>query len=71
MPNFLDEVLAYIATPAGFILFVAVMTLAYGSIWFLFLYEEKLPVKKKQAKAGGEEAEEEARAREKQPAPSR
>ena len=74
MPELLDDFLAYIATPIGFAVFVATMTLAYGAIWFLFLFEEKPPGKKVAQKAGSkaaaEERQEPASGREKEPAPS-
>jgi hypothetical protein len=72
MPELLDDFLAYIATPIGFAVFVATITLAYGGIWFLFLYEEKPPHKKAaqkaESKAGAEERKEHAPEREKEPA---
>ncbi|MFC1613984.1 hypothetical protein ACFL5K_01665 [Gemmatimonadota bacterium] len=70
MSQYLDDFLAYISTTSGFILFVAVITMAYGGIWFLFLYEESTRQKKAAAKSeGGEKAEEsEERPAEKQPA---
>jgi uncharacterized ion transporter superfamily protein YfcC len=70
MSNYLDDFLAYISTTSGFILFVAVITVAYGGIWFLFLFEESVSQKKAAAKSESEEKEEEPeRSREeKQPA---
>ena len=74
MPELLDDFLAYIATPIGFAVFVATITLAYGAIWFLFLYEEKPPRKKvaqkAESKEGAEEKKEPSRKKEKQPAPT-
>jgi len=75
MPELLDDFLAYIATPIGFAVFVATMTLAYVGIWSLFIFEEKPPGKKVAQKAqsmaaAGEERQEPAPGREKEPAPS-
>ena len=72
MSDTLNDILAYIATPSGFIVFIAVMTMAYGGIWFLFLFEGKPPSKKSPAKGEGEKVEEETpkSRKEKQPVPS-
>ena len=74
MSDLLNDILAYIATPSGFIVFITAITLAYGGIWFLFLFEGKPPSKKVSAKAEGEREKEPEEApkstREKQPAPS-
>ena len=61
MSQYLDDFLAYISTTSGFILFVCIITLAYGGIWFLFLYEETPPPKKTAAKSEGGEKEEKPR----------
>ncbi len=74
MPELLNDFLAYIATPIGFAVFVAAVTLAYGGIWFLFMFEEKPPRKKVAQKAGStagaEEKKEPVGKKEKQPAPT-
>ncbi len=72
MSDILNDILAYIATPSGFLVFIVAMTMAYGGIWFLFLFEAQPPRKKSPAKGEGEKAEEETpRSRkEKQPVPS-
>ena len=72
MSDALNDILAYIATPSGFIVFITAMTVAYGGIWFLFLFEAKPPSKKSPAKREDEKVEEETpkSRKEKQPAPS-
>jgi len=75
MPELLDDFLAYIATPVGFAVFVAAVTLAYGGIWFLFMFEERPPRKKVAQKAGSTAGSEEkkepaARKKQQQPAPT-
>ncbi|MBN2290650.1 MAG: hypothetical protein JXQ83_15045 [Candidatus Glassbacteria bacterium] len=74
MSDYLDDFLAYISTTAGFLLFVAVISLAYCSIWFLFLFEEKSRLKKGAKKPEKEKEHEEngepPRQKRKQPATS-
>ena len=54
MAQIIDSFLQSISSPSGFYAFVFIIAMAYGGIWYLFLYES-LPKIKKTKIAEGEE----------------